>query len=163
MPHPEWTAEEVRDIDHIQPVIKSSSDTRAKFYARQIQIMNDVLSSYSFRKNSTDPETQYKGWINRILYMQNVIGVPSFVGAMWRHLRSLRKLSEEESGDIHGMLKESENERVHLLLFLEYHKPSFIYRFGMVSSQALFLFSFSILYMINPRMVHRLVADIEIN
>lgn len=52
------------------------------------------------------------------------------VGGMLRHMRSLRSM-KRDNGWIHTLLEEAENERMHLLTFLELRKPGFMFR-GMV-------------------------------
>lgn len=49
------------------------------------------------------------------------------VGGMLRHLHSLRKMRRDK-GWIHTLLEEAENERMHLLTFLEERKPSVVIR-----------------------------------
>lgn len=58
-----------------------------------------------------------KKWLNRVVFLETVAGVPGFVAAMHRHLRSLRGLKRNQ-GWIHTLLEEAENERMHLLTFL---------------------------------------------
>ena len=50
----------------------------------------------------------------RILFLESIAGVPGMVGATLRHLRSLR-LMRRDSGWIHTLLEEAENERMHLM------------------------------------------------
>ena len=45
-------------------------------------------------------------------------GVPGMVGGMMRHLRSLRTM-QRDKGWIHTLLEEAENERMHLLTFMD--------------------------------------------
>ncbi len=47
-------------------------------------------------------------WVRRLIFMESVSAVPSMVGAMARHLRSLRS-GKHDHGMIHHMLNESEN------------------------------------------------------
>lgn len=59
-----------------------------------------------------------RDWLNRMLFLETVAGVPGFVAAMHRHLRSLRSM-QRDNGWIHTLLEEAENERMHLLTFLK--------------------------------------------
>jgi hypothetical protein len=68
-----------------------------------------------------------------MLFLETVAGVPGFVAAMHRHLRSLRTM-KRDNGWIHTLLEEAENERMHLLTFLKVQKPSLLFRFGVVSA-----------------------------
>lgn len=52
-----------------------------------------------------------------MIFLETVAGVPGFVAAMHRHLSSLRNM-ERDYGWIHLLLEEAENERMHLLKFL---------------------------------------------
>jgi ubiquinol oxidase len=53
-----------------------------------------------------------------MLFLETVAGVPGFVAAMHRHLRSLRTM-KRDNGWIHTLLEEAENERMHLLTFMQ--------------------------------------------
>ena len=52
------------------------------------------------------------------------------VGGMLRHMRSLRSM-RRDNGWIHTLLEEAENERMHLLTFLQLRQPGLFFR-GMV-------------------------------
>lgn len=53
-------------------------------------------------------------WLNRILFLETTAAVPGMVAATIRHLQSLR-LMKRDSGWIHTLLEEAENERMHLM------------------------------------------------
>ena len=59
-----------------------------------------------------------------------IAGVPGMVGGMLRHMRSLRSM-KKDNGWIHTLLEEAENERMHLLTFLQLRQPGLFFR-GMV-------------------------------
>ena len=67
-----------------------------------------------------------RNWLNRVIYLETVAGVPGMIGGMSRHLKSLRTL-EPDNGWIHHLLLEAENERMHLFIFLTMrnHGPFF--------------------------------------
>jgi hypothetical protein len=54
-------------------------------------------------------------------------GVPGMVAGMLRHMRSLRTMKRDH-GWIHTLLEEAENERMHLLTFMELRQPSMPFR-----------------------------------
>ena len=56
------------------------------------------------------------------------------VGAMLRHLRSLRSMKRDH-GWIHTLLEEAENERMHLLTFLALRKPNWFFRVAVLGAQ----------------------------
>ena len=57
------------------------------------------------------------------------------VGGMLRHMRSLRTMKRDH-GRIHTLLEEAENERMHLLTFLQISQPGFFTRMGVLLTQA---------------------------
>lgn len=56
--------------------------------------------------------------ITRLLFLESIAGVPGMVAAQHRHFASLRTMSRDY-GWIHTLLEEAENERMHLLTFME--------------------------------------------
>ena len=66
-------------------------------------------------------------WLNRAIFLETIAGVPGIVGAMTRHLRSLRSM-QRDHGWIHHLLEEAENERVHLFIFLNLRRPSTLFK-----------------------------------
>ena len=59
---------------------------------------------------SVDKLTRYnpdkmneRDWLNRIIFLETVAGVPGMIGGMTRHLKSLRTL-EADHGWIHHLL-----------------------------------------------------------
>lgn len=64
---------------------------------------------------------------HRAVVLETVAAVPGMVGGMVRHMRSLRRL-EDDNGWIHTLLSEAENERMHLMTFIEIARPSWLER-----------------------------------
>ena len=56
------------------------------------------------------------------------------MGAMIRHMNSLRYM-ERDHGWIHTLLEEAENERMHLLTFLELRRPGPLFKAMVICSQ----------------------------
>lgn len=81
----------------------------------------DLVSGYNPEKMNE------RKWINRIIFLETVAGVPGMIGGMQRHLRSLRTL-ERDHGWIHHLLQEAENERMHLFFFLKQRNPGIFFR-----------------------------------
>lgn len=63
-----------------------------------------------------------KRYGHRAVVLETVAAVPGMVGGMWSHLRSLRRI--ENDPRIAVLLEEAENERMHLMTFIEIAKPS---------------------------------------
>ncbi|KAK9801855.1 hypothetical protein WJX73_002097 [Symbiochloris irregularis] len=99
-------------------------------------------------------------WMTRILFLETVAGVPGMVGAMLRHLRSLRSLKRDH-GWIHTLLEEAENERMHLLTFLALKQPTFFFRAFVLGAQGVFFNLYTLFYMMSPRHCHAFVGYLE--
>ena len=61
------------------------------------------------------------------------------VAGMWNHLSSLRKMKQDDRGWIKTLLDEAENERMHLMIFIEIAKPNSLERAIVLLAQFLFL------------------------
>ena len=92
--------------------------------------------------------------------METIAGVPGMVGAMHRHLRSLRSL-ERDGGWIHHLLQEAENERMHLFFFLRMRNPGILFRIMITSGQFFFMNGYFLAYLISPKLCHRFVGYLE--
>ena len=55
--------------------------------------------------------------------LETVAAVPGVVGPMFRHLRSLRRM-KRDYGWINPLQEEAENERMHLLIFMQMTQPT---------------------------------------
>ena len=64
-------------------------------------------------------------------------------------------------GWIHTLLEEAENERMHLMVFLEMRRPGLLIRTAVIATQWIFTVSFSTLYFISPHLCHRFVGYLE--
>ena len=87
-----------------------------------------------------------KRYGHRAVVLETVAGVPGMVAGMWNHLRSLRKMKPDDRGWIKTLLAEAENERMHLMIFIEIAKPNWFERWMIILAQALFWHFYLILY-----------------
>ena len=101
-----------------------------------------------------------KRYGNRAIVLETVAGVPGMVGATLTHLRALR-LMQDDNGWIRTLMDEAENERMHLMTFIEIAKPSWFERMIILTVQWFFYVGFFILYLISDRTAHRLVGYFE--
>ncbi len=101
-----------------------------------------------------------KRYGHRAIVLETVAAVPGMVGAMFTHLDSLRRMKDDE-GWIRTLLEEAENERMHLMTFIEIAKPTLFERLVILMAQWVFLVLFSLLYLISPRTAHRVVGYFE--
>lgn len=101
------------------------------------------------------------GWLNRIIFLETIAGVPGMVAATCRHLQSLR-LMKKDKGWIHTMLEDAENERMHLLTFMSLGpKPGWIARMFVLLAQGVFYNFFFVFYLVSPKVAHRFVGVLE--
>jgi ubiquinol oxidase len=101
-----------------------------------------------------------KRYGHRAVVLETVAGVPGMVAGMWIHLKCLRKM-QSDRGWIKLLLDEAENERMHLMTFIEIAKPNWLERAMILFAQALFWHFYFILYVFFPRTAHRLVGYFE--
>ena len=109
--HHIWNAKEAENIEitHVQP--KGVRDWIAYSIVKMARLSFDLVSGYNPEKMN---ETKY---LRRIIFLETVAGVPGMVAGMMRHMRSLRKM-ESDGGWIISLLREAENERMHLFTFI---------------------------------------------
>jgi len=98
---------------------------------------------------------------HRALVLETVAGVPGMVGGMLTHLYSLRRLKRGQGTMIHELLAEAENERKHLMFFMEIVKPSRLERFIIIVAQFIFWHYYLFLYMFFPKTAHLMVSYFE--
>ncbi|MEO6582491.1 MAG: alternative oxidase [Sphingomicrobium sp.] len=101
-----------------------------------------------------------KRYGHRAIVLETVAAVPGMVGAMFTHLSCLRRMADDE-GWIRTLLEEAENERMHLMTFIEIAKPTLFERLVILLAQWFFLVMFSLLYLVSPRTAHRVVGYFE--
>ncbi|ORZ01464.1 alternative oxidase-domain-containing protein [Syncephalastrum racemosum] len=144
------TSQELDQIDiggakkHYKPI--SLSD---KFAFHAVSLLRKLPDFY-FRDNHP----------LRACMLETIAAVPGMVGAMLRHMRSLRTL-KQDTGWIMHLLHEAENERLHLMIWVKYVQPSMLHRLLILAAQGGFLSAFSVLYMVSPRTAHRFAGYLE--
>ena len=102
-----------------------------------------------------------KRYGHRAVVLETVAGVPGMVAGMWNHLRSLRKMKPDDRGWIKTLLEEAENERMHLMIFIEIAKPNWFERWMIIGAQFLFWHFYMFLYIFFPKVAHRMVGYFE--
>ncbi len=102
-----------------------------------------------------------KRYGHRAVVLETVAGVPGMVAGMWQHLRSLRKMQPDQRGWIKILLDEAENERMHLMIFIEIAKPNVFERWLIIFAQFVFWHFYFGLYVFFPRTAHRMVGYFE--
>lgn len=101
-----------------------------------------------------------KRYGHRAVVLETVAAVPGMVGGLWQHLTALRKMRDDE-GWIRTLLDEAENERMHLMTFIEIAQPNAFERFLIMAVQLIFYNAYFFLYLFAPRTAHRVVGYFE--
>jgi len=132
-------------MKHYKPLC--FSDRIALFFTKSMRFFADAF----FQKR----------YGHRAVVLETVAGVPGMVAGMWTHLTSLRKMQTGYGPKIRTLLSEAENERMHLMTFIEIAKPNALERFLVLVAQAVFWNLFFIIYVLFPRTAHRIVGYFE--
>lgn len=132
------------DIQHRQPV--DLGDRFALGFTKTLRFFADLL----FRERHD----------HRVIVIETVAAVPGMVGATLTHLKCLRHM-EDDRGWIRILMEEAENERMHLMTFVEIAKPNMMERLLIMIVQAGFYCAFFGVYLIAPRIAHRVVGYFE--
>ncbi|WP_323761869.1 alternative oxidase [Maricaulis sp.] len=101
-----------------------------------------------------------KRYGHRAVVLETVAAVPGMVGGLLQHLKAIRRIRDDE-GWIRTLLDEAENERMHLMTFIEIAKPSLFERLVIMTVQAIFYNCYFFLYLFAPRTAHRVVGYFE--
>ena len=131
-------------FSHYQP--RNFSDKVALMFTKMLRFFADFF----FKKR----------YGHRAVILETVAAVPGMVAGMLNHLKSLRKM-QEGRGWIKVLLDEAENERMHLMTFINIAKPSAFERFLVIFVQGVFFNLYFFMYLISPRTCHRIVGYFE--
>jgi ubiquinol oxidase len=101
-----------------------------------------------------------KRYGHRAVVLETIAAVPGMVGATINHLTCLRRMCDDR-GWIRTLMDEAENERMHLMTFVEIAQPSLFERLVVIAVQWVFYIFFFVLYLVSPKTAHRLVGYFE--
>ncbi|MDR0182017.1 alternative oxidase [Lysobacter arvi] len=138
-------AENSRFVELHHPV-RTMSDRVAYGITRALRFFADLLFA--------------KRYGNRAIVLETVAAVPGMVGGALLHLRCLRWMLDDR-GWIRKLLEEADNERMHLMTFMQIARPSLFERMMVLVAQALFFTFYLLLYLLSARTAHRLVGYFE--
>ena len=131
-------------IRHVAP--SSTSDRIALGFTKALRAVADGFFA--------------KRYGHRAIVLETVAAVPGMVGASMTHLRCLRRMCDD-NGWIRTLMEEAENERMHLMTFIEVAQPSGFERFLIIAVQWVFYIGFLALYLSSPATAHRVVGYLE--
>ena len=100
MAHPVYSKKEAEKVGytHIPPEGIGAKLVRAMVAACRAGC--DIATKYNEKDLSNMDE---RAWMNRVIFLETIAGVPGMIAGMQRHLRSLRTL-ERDHGWIHHLL-----------------------------------------------------------
>jgi len=101
-----------------------------------------------------------KRYGHRAVVLETVAAVPGMVGATITHLNCLRRMVDDD-GWIRTLMDEAENERMHLMTFVEIARPTAFERLVVLLAQGAFYIGYFGLYLASRRTAHRLVGYFE--
>ncbi|WP_426040247.1 alternative oxidase [Brevundimonas sp. TWP2-3-4b1] len=145
-PDPRALAEEKAAQPVIHHVPKGFSDRFALGFTKLLRFSADTFFA--------------KRYGHRAIVLETVAAVPGMVGATLTHLKCLRQMKDDE-GWIRTLMEEAENERMHLMTFIEVAQPTYFERLVIQLAQAVFYVGFFLLYLISSRTAHRVVGYFE--
>ena len=125
---------------------KNFSDKIALVFTKFLRFLADTF----FRKK----------YGHRAVVLETVAAVPGMVAGMLIHLKSLRKM-QDDNGWIKTLLDEAENERMHLMTFIKIAQPTLIERIIILLAQFIFIIFYLIIYLLSQRTAHRIVGYFE--
>ena len=102
-----------------------------------------------------------KRYGHRAVVLETIAGVPCMVAGMWMHFKSLRSMKVGYGKHIREMLAEAENERMHLMFFIEIAKPNIFERSLVLFSQFLFGAFYFFMYVFFTKTAHRMIGFFE--
>ena len=102
-----------------------------------------------------------KRYGHRAVVLETIAGVPGMVAGMLIHLKSLRNMKTGYGPQIREMLAEAENERMHLMFFIEIAKPNIFERFLVIGAQGVFMTFYTFMYIFFPKTSHRMIGYFE--
>jgi ubiquinol oxidase len=101
-----------------------------------------------------------KRYGHRAIVLETVAAVPGMVGATINHLKCLRRMCDDK-GWIRTLMDEAENERMHLMTFIEVAKPTMFERLVILGVQWVFYLAFFAFYLVSSKTAHRIVGYFE--
>jgi len=151
--HGHYTEEELDvKITHVMP--STIGDKIAFNAVKAVRFFFDSATGWRNDQITTDKV------LNRVIFLETVAAVPGMVAAIVRHFKSLRAM-QRDGGMLQMFLEEANNERMHLLTFVQMKDPNRFFRAAVIGGQFGFGTFFLLAYMISPKFCHRFVGYIE--
>ena len=140
-----------RDVEAVEIRNDNPKGFSANYAYFSVWLLKKIFDAFTLKPQSSMNEKKY---VNRLIMLNSISAVPGFMGAMCRHLKSLRTL-KKDYGWINHLISEADNERMHLFMFLHMTKPTFAMKATIFSAQFIFSSLFFASYMISPKYCHK--------
>ena len=101
-----------------------------------------------------------KRYGHRAVVLETVAAVPGMVGGLLQHLKAIRHIRDDQ-GWIKELLDEADNERMHLMTFIQIAEPTRFERLLIMVGQAVFYNLYFWTYLFAPKTAHRIVGYLE--
>ena len=102
-----------------------------------------------------------KRYGHRAVVLETIAGVPGMVAGVWLLAKSLRKMKTGWGPKIREMMEEAENERMHLMIFIDIAQPTWLERWIVLLAQFVFIIFYTLLYIFFPKTAHRMIHYFE--
>lgn len=171
--HPVYTPQELKSVEVLHQKAGTPQDMIGYGLVKFFRWGYDLVTGYKHKAlpenadKMTIQELRKAGyllsdtdWLNRIIFLESIAGVPGMVAGALRHLKSIRLL-KRDNGWIHTCLEEAENERMHLMTFMKLRQPGLFFRGVILGAQGVFYNMFFLMYLISPKSCHRFVGYLE--
>ena len=132
-------------MKHVKP--KNLSDRYALMMTKFFRLIADTFFA--------------KRYGHRAVVLETIAAVPGMVAGVWMHFKSLRNMKTGYGYYINEMLSEAENERMHLMFFIEIAKPNWFERRLVLIAQVVFSIFYFIMFILFPRTSHKMIAYFE--
>ncbi len=97
--HPYYSLQDIEKVQTKHREVKGMRDRIAYGAVHLIRRTFDFFTRYK-------PEMSDSKWLNRMIFLETVAGIPGMIGGMMRHLRSLRTM-QHDGGWIHHLMEEA--------------------------------------------------------
>lgn len=97
---------------------------------------------------------------HRAVVLETIAALPGMIGGTHQHLCSLRRMISDR-GWINTLLDEAENERMHLMTFINVTRITLFERMLVRIVQVVFYSAFFVFYFLFPKTAHRIIGYFE--
>jgi len=151
--HATYNPAELENLPEVTIQPKTLSDKFAQFSVKAFTYpFEDLKKVFA----NMGPETEKKVF-RRLILFESLAVTPAMIAANYLHFKGVR--SSKNYGDwINTLLGEAENEKIHLMTFLELYKPTFKNRLEAKIYHYLYRLYFATLYRISPRIAHKVIG-----